>query len=263
MSTPDTTTPVPTSRDPRTDTPHLQHVQEHLARLRDGVATLARPEDVFLGPEEADHFWEVIGLRLRGHPTVVLGAVRFQRHEYPGTPYARESLAAYLTSPPAPMASSFGAANAGEITAYLPRWHESIPGFLARLRDGPDHAPVFLDRDVVDAAFDLRMTNPSGMEAVKRRAGPMDPYLVRTTGGHVLRGRSHGTGPNPGHDARFVAITACEQLTPKGRTRLPSVMLNREFIAMAVALTDEKTRLAAPNWTPFLPVTASKRHLLM
>lgn len=263
MSTSDTTTPVPTNRDPRTDTPHLQHVREHLARLRDGVSSVVRPEEVFLGQEETDHFWEVVGLRLRGHPTVVLAAIRFQRHEYPGTPWARESLAAYLTAPPAPMASAASAARAGEISAYLPRWHESVPGFLARLRSGPDQSPVHLSRDVVEVAFDLRMANPSGMEVVKRKAGPMESYLFRTTGGHVLRGNSHGTGRNPGHDSRFVALTSCEQLTPKGRNQLPAVMLNRDFIAVAVSLADEKTRLAAPNWTPFLPVTASKRHLLV
>ena len=263
MPTSDASKPVPRERDPRTDTPHLNHVKEHLARLKRGVASVARPEEVFLGPEDGDHFWEVVGLRLRGHPTVVLAAVRFQRHDYPGTEHARESLAAYMGSPPAPHASARGAAAAGQITAYLPRWHESVPGFLARLREGPDTAPVHLDPGVVDVAFDLRMTNPSGMESVKRRAGPMALHLLRTTSGHVLRGRTHGTGSNPGHEGRFVALTSCEQITAKGRTPLPAVMLRRDFVAVSVRLEDETTRLAAPNWTPFLPVTASRRHLLL
>lgn len=258
MSTHDST-PPPSGGRQETESPHVAHVKAHLKRLTGGLSALPGAETLYLGHEDQDHFWELLGFRVTGHPAVMLGAARFQRHDCPGVEHSRESLAAYLTAPPAPMGSPFGPARAGEISLYLPRWHERIPGFLERLRGGPDHAPVHLHPALIQVAFDFRMANPSGMETAKRRAGPMSPFLFRTTAGHVLRGDSHGPGPRGG----FVAITGCEQLGSTGRRALGAVMLNSIFIALAVPLEDEKTRLAASNWTPFLPATASRRHLLV
>ncbi|MGD2067813.1 MAG: hypothetical protein PVI57_03945 [Gemmatimonadota bacterium] len=246
------------NRGRRAGNPHLEHVKEHLGRLASGVTSTRRPDEVYLGHDEGSHFWELVGLRMAGHPTVVLAAFRFHRQDHPGADDARESLAAYLSSPPPPLSSPFGAAMPGEISAYLPRWHEAIPAFLARLRAGPDYAPVHFVPRLVQMAFDFRPTNPSAMEAAKRRAGPMSPFLFRTTRGHVLRGWSRGPDARGG----FIAVTRCEQLTPAGPKPVGSLMLNPEFIALSVPLNDEKTRLAAPNWMPFLPATASKRYLL-
>lgn len=257
-----TSSPRPGRGPRKTDAPHLDHVKDHLRRLAEGLSAVSAPEQIFVGRDDGPHFQEVVGLRLEGHPTMVLAALRFQRHDLPGTEYARESLNAYLSSPPAPTSSPYEGARQGEISAYLPRWHVSIPAFLEQLRDGPDYAPVHFSPDLIQVAFDLRMSNPSGMESVKQRAGAMTPHLFRTRGGHVLRGNSHGRRQSLGSGHRFIAVTECEQLTPGGRIRLPSVMLHRDFVAMAVPLADEKTRLAAPNWTPFLPVTATGRHLL-
>ncbi|HEX9885223.1 MAG TPA: hypothetical protein VGA70_01990 [Longimicrobiales bacterium] len=247
-----------TSPADRADPPHVRHVREHMDRIRSGM-TVADPERVFLGPCDADHLWELVGLRIRGHPTVVLAMLRFQRHELPGLEHARESLVAYLTSPPAPVATGGRGARAGEISAYVPRWHESAPGFLARMRDSLEHTPIHLSPDVVEVAFDLRMANPSGLESVKRSSAPMLPHLLRTTAGHVLRGLSHGPDPH----SRFMAVTSVEQITPRGRRSLPAVMLHNSFVSLTVPLDDEKTRMAAPNWTPFLPATAANRHLLV
>ena len=242
--------------------PHVRHVREHLARIEAGTLAVPNPDDIYLGPDREGYFHEAIGLRLLGNPVVVIGAFRFRHLHLPGEEHARESLTAYFSSPPAPNASGYAGAGAGEVTALLPRWHETIPTFLSRLRAGADYTPVHFSARLVQVAFDFRLKNPSVLEAEKQRAGPMVPHLFRTVEGHVLRGNSHGRARKVGDD-HFVAVTECEQLTPKGAIPLPSVMLHREFVAMSMPLFDESTRLAAPHWTPFLPQTGSRRHLLL
>ena len=63
--------------------PHVTHVLEHLERLSSGISITLDEQTVFLGAEEPTHFWELVGLRLRGVPNVVLAALRFQRHDLP------------------------------------------------------------------------------------------------------------------------------------------------------------------------------------
>jgi hypothetical protein len=77
----------------------------------------------------------------------------------------------------------------------------------------------------------------------------------------VIRGRSVGLGS--GHGPRFIAVTEAEQLTAHGAQPLPTVILNRSFIALAVQVDDEETRLAAPNWLPFFAAAGTERHLLL
>ncbi len=77
--------------------PHFEHVAEHLARVRDGYQFIPDPDQVYLGRQEKDHFWELVGLRLQGCPVVVLAALRFERLDRKGVADSRESLAAYLS----------------------------------------------------------------------------------------------------------------------------------------------------------------------
>lgn len=242
--------------------PHVLHVKEHLRRIEDGTLAVPNPEDIFLGAVTESDFQEVVGLRMEGNPMVILGAFRFRRHEFPGEEHGRESLTAFFSSPPSTSGVGYPGAASGEVSALLPRWHERVPVFLGRLRAGAHYVPVHFPTELVQVAFDFRMRNPSGLEAERRRKGPMVPHLFRTRAGHILRGNSHGRERKRGDD-HFIAVTECEQLTPAGSVPLPSIMLNRAFVAMSVPLTDERTRLAAPNWTPFLDRTGSRRHLLL
>ncbi len=242
--------------------PHVAHVREHLRRLEDGTLAVPNPEEIFLGEVGEGLFQEVVGMRMEGNPMVILGAFRFRRHEFPGEEHGRESLTAYFSSPPTTPGVAYPGAVAGEVSALLPRWHERIPVFLGRLRAGAHYVPVHFPTDLIQVAFDFRVRNPSALETERRRKGPMIPHLFRTRAGHILRGNSHGRQRKRGDD-HFIAVTECEQLTPDGPVRLPSIMLNRAFVAMSVPLTDERTRLAAPNWTPFLHRTGTRRHLLL
>lgn len=240
--------------------PHVQHVHEHLRRLEEGLVAVPDPRKIYLGSSDEHQLREVVGFRMLGNPRLVLAALTFRRLHLPGEEYARESLGTYLSSPPGPSPTDPGSGSRGEVSAILPRWHEAIPTFLGRLRTGPPYAPVHFRPSQVQVAFDFRLKNPWALETERVRAGPLVPHLFRTTAGHILRGRSHGAGSGRGGD--FIAVTGCEQLTPAGTVRLPALMIHRDFVAMSVPLADERTRLAAPNWTPFLPETGTKRHIL-
>ena len=82
--------------------PHFAHVREHLERVRDGYSFIPNPESIYLGRQEENHFWELVGLRLQGCPVIVLAAMRFERFERKGVRDSRESLASYLTTNPDP-----------------------------------------------------------------------------------------------------------------------------------------------------------------
>ncbi len=238
--------------------PHFLHVREHLERVRDGYSYIPDPESVYLGKVEADHFWELVGLRLQGCPIVVLAALRFERAERAGIPDARESLAAYLSATPDPEAG-----DKGRLTALLPHKDQDIPSFLSGLRGGREYTPVSIDRLRVEVAFDFRADNPSAVRDLKEAASPLRKHYYRTVSGHVFRGESHVidpsfTSPLP----RFLAVRSPEQILPKGIIRLPTVFVAHRFTALQVDVTEESARLAVRNWIPFLSGTASREGLI-
>lgn len=238
---------------------HLRHIYQHFKRLRQGYATVPEPKSVYLGGSEGQHFWELIGMRLSGHPAPVLGLVRFQRHDLPGVPFAREPLSTYLSTP-----TSEGRRHrpAAMLDVVLPRANQDIPGFLRNHRSGNTPPPVRLDPSIVDLAFDFRMGNPFAIEASRLCAEPLKKRLFRTARGHVLTGLSHDPA-DPHLTDMFIAVKNPVQHSRKGRTPLPYVALNRAFVAVSAEVEDEKTRLAAVHWVPFAPSSGVTRHLLL
>ena len=239
--------------------PHFLHVREHLERVRDGYSFIPDPESIYLGRVEADHFWELVGLRLQGCPVVVLAALRFRRVDRPGVPDARESLASYLSTNPDPEAG-----DDGSITALLPHKDQEISAFLSGLRQGRQFQPVRIDRLRVEVAFDFRADNPSAIRDLREAATPLRKHYFRTVSGHVARGESHQVeGPLVGtHHARFLAVRSPEQLLPQGVIRLPTLFVAHRFIGLQVDVTEEASRLAVRNWVPFLSGTASREGLI-
>jgi hypothetical protein len=238
---------------------HLRHVVEHIERVRSGHTITPNPGAVYLGGEDGDHFWELVGLRLTGVPTVVLAAMRFRRHDLPGIDHARESLASYLSSPPSPRHTD----EPGTIPVLLPSAREKIPTFLAGLRAGRVVPPVQIDPAHIQVAFDFRMHNPWAVEAFKRLAGPLRSVTFRTLDGHLVKGRSRTIHPTSGSLDPFVAVQAPVQLMGAGVLPLPTLIFNRSYVGMAVDTTEEAPRLAARNWLPFLPASASQESLLL
>jgi hypothetical protein len=236
--------------------PHFEHVREHLERVRDGYAYIPDPEAVYLGRQEKDHFWELVGLRLEGCPVVVLAAVRFERLSRKGIPDSRESLATYLSTP------ASGTEDGRRLTALLPHQDQKIPQFLAGLRAGRELTPVSIDRVRVEVAFDFRADNPSAVKDLRDAASPLRSHYYRTARGHVLRGESHELRPVEGSEHRFTAVRSPEQLLPQGVLHLPTLFMAHRFIGLQVDVSDEAARLAVRNWVPFLPGVASSEGLI-
>lgn len=236
--------------------PHFEHVREHLERVRDGYAYIPDPEQVYLGRQEKDHFWELVGLRLQGCPVVVLAALRFNRLERKGVLDSRESLATYLSTPMP------GSGDERRLTALLPHKDQKIPHFLNGLRAGREFAPVSIDRVRVEVAFDFRADNPSALKDLRERASPLRSHYYRTSKGHVLRGESHELVPVEGSEHRFIAVRSAEQLLPEGVLPLPTIFVAHRFVALQVDVSDEAARLAVRNWVPFLPSVASSEGLI-
>ena len=242
---------------------HVSHIKAHLERVREGHSIVNEPEKVYLGHTEGESFWEVLGLRLAGHPLPILAAFPFRRQHIPGIGHARESVAAYLSFPPATVRANVPQPRLGVLSAFLPRIHETIPEFLKGLRAGRTQAPTQIDPDQIEAAFDLRMHNPSALGTLQETAGPLHQYMFRTARGHVLTGLSHGLGQSGPREQRFVALCQAEQHASCGKVALGTVILHNRFLSLATDISDSPARMAAANWAPFIPHSASAKNLLL
>ena len=238
---------------------HTDHVHEHLDRVRYGHLVDPAPESVFLGAEDGDHFWELVGMRIAGCPMVVLALLRFRRLDLPTIPHARESLASYLSGIPGPRSVD----EAGALTAILPPHDQGIPYFLKRLRSGLPARPVTLDPARIQVAFDFRLQNPTLVPQCRDGAPPLVDHAYRTVEGHLLRGRSHEIPATTPHDEdRFVAISSAEQVVPSGMFPFPTLVLNRGFIALRARAATPEEAAAVRNWVPFMPNAASTQSIL-
>ncbi len=238
---------------------HIDHIHAHLERVRYGHLVDPPAESVYLGTEEADHFWELVGLRFSGCPMVVLAFLRFQRLDVPGIAYARESLAGYLSTLPSPRSVD----EAGALSAILPPCDQSISFFLRRLRAGLRQSPVNLDPARIEVAFDFRLQNPIFMPIFRDSARPLVDHYYRTVDGHVIRGRSHevpAAAPEEMH--RFVSISSPEQVTPSGVYPLPTLFVNRRYLALRAEVRTRDEMVAVMKWVPFLPASASPEGIL-
>ena len=242
---------------------HLAHARQHLERLSQGVTALGDPQRVYLGHEHGDFFWELIGFRLVGHPSLIFGAVPFRRTDLPGIEYGRESLASYLSAPPAAGWGDRMMAPPGAIPVILPRAHDTIPSFLKGLRGGRSTQSVSVDPARIEVAFDLRLHSPAAVASLQRRAGPLRAHLIRTVEGHVIKGRSHDPSDGPGQPRPFVAMCDAEQLAPRARYRLPNLALHRSFLGVSADVGARDRQLTSVHWVPFLESSANGRHLLL
>jgi hypothetical protein len=239
--------------------PHIEHVRAHLERVRYGHLVDPSPATLYLGAEEEEFFWELIGLRVTGCPTVVLALMRFQRLGLPGIPNSRESLSSHLSTLPAPRFTE----EIGALSVILPPFDQSIPLFLKRLRAGLRVSSVSLDPARVELAFDFRLQNPTLVSDLRDGAQPLRDHYYRTIDGHVLRGRSHEIPASaPADPHQFVAVSSPEQLTKHGILPLPTLFLNRSYLALRAQAGTAEEAAALKNWVPFTVHAANAQSLL-
>ncbi|MEZ4415302.1 MAG: hypothetical protein R3E10_06075 [Gemmatimonadota bacterium] len=245
----------------RANPPHLEHIREHLQRVETGHLTVTDPEAVYLGHRDGDLFWEVIGLRLAGHPSPILGAVPFRMHDFPGVVHSREPLASFLSAPAVKgRGGRPSLAPPGWIPILLPRARETIPGFLKALRAGRVPKPVLIDPSTIELAFDFRLENPFGLASLRR---PLLRHLIRTERGHLITGYCHDPLEGGTQTPAFLPIKDPVQHTVQGSRRLLGLTLRRSFITLMVDISDDETRMAAAHWVPFSPASATPHHLLL
>ena len=239
--------------------PHFDHVQAHLDRIRYGHLVDSSPDSLYLGAQEGESFWELVGLRVTGCPVVVLALLRFQHLGLPGVPNSRESLSSYLSNLPAPQAAD----EIGALSVILPPRDQGIPLFLKRLRAGIRVGLVTLDPARVELAFDFRLQNPTLVADLRDEAQPLRDHYYRTVDGHLFRGRSHEIPATvTGDHHRFVAISSPEQLTPQGTYPLPTLFVNRTYLALRARARTVEELAALKNWVPFLTDAANPGSLL-
>lgn len=241
-----------------------EHVERYLKLARQRRHVIDRPvqtpEDLYLVDADDDTVFEIVGLRLRGHPLAVLGAVRFPRHVNASVTYGRAALSAFFSTPPAPTATTEAMPPHGAIELFLPRMRETIPEMVERLRrDRPPHG-VHVDVSLIDLAFDLRFVNPSAIPLNVKVEEPQR-RLFRTTRGHLLSGISVGFYRTVQKGLQFVTLTDAFQHRPGNEHLLPTLALNRRILVME-ARAGRESSLDATDTLTFHPSTANPKHIL-
>jgi len=239
---------------------HVDHIRQHLKRVEAGHVAVPDPGAIYLGHREHGRFWEVIGLRLNGHPAPILGAVPFREHDLPGVQNSREPLSSFLSLTQGSRRAGPTGGPSGWIPVLLPRVREPIPAFLQQLRAGNVPKPVLVDPATVEFAFDFRFGNPFAMAKLRK---PLLRHLIRTARGHLISGYCHDPMDGGVNSEEFISIKDPIQHTAQGSRRLIPLAIRKSFINLMVDISDDGTRMAAAHWVPFSPATATSQHILL
>lgn len=248
--------------------PHMKPVVgllKEVRRRRDDLDRTPTPLGSFLVLEEEDAFWELLALRLKGYPSILVGAARFQRQLSPkGVRHARRPLAMYLSMPPKELGVAKAARPANLLELLLPEVDEEIPAFQTRIGSGGRGRTLFIDVETIEIAFDFRFENPSVEREQGVYQGTPEMHLFRTLEGHVLSGTTHGLHRRLHLGGSFLTIQQPLQHTPNGIQLLPSALvLHRSFVAIDGEVGEGET---LSDWTsrvaPFQASSAVARHVL-
>ena len=236
---------------------YLLAVEEH-RRLGSEPVT---PESLYFVDGVAEALREVVGFRMRGHTRALMGALILPRHHRSAVPNGRPSLASFLSKPPRSIGYAVDPTPPGHITAFMPHLTEAIPEFMDRLRTEGGSA-INVDANVIDIAFDLRLSNPSEIRQHSHGCARAGRSVFRTIAGHVVSGISVGLQQTLHKEDRFIALAAAVQHRPSGDTPLPALAVNRSILALQSPLRDGELGEAVRSTLAFHPDTASDEHLL-
>ena len=238
---------------------YIRAVEEH---RRTGTGSKpVTPESLYFVDGEQDALREVVGFRMRGHGSALMGAFILPRHHRSVVPNGRPSLASFLSRPPRRIGYAMDPPAPGLITAFMPDVTESIPSFMERLRRDRG-SPINVDAAVIDIAFDLRLSNPSEIREHSHASARAERSVFRTIGGHVISGVSVGLQQTLHKDDRFIALAAAVQHRPSGDIPLPTLAVNRSILALQSPLSDGDLDDAVRSTLAFHPDTASDENIL-
>jgi hypothetical protein len=251
---------------PANHLPHLLLLLHAIEKLRDAPtgfeARPSTPHGVFLARDEREHFWELIGCRVKGHPALLFGAIRFRRQ--PGgtaAAFPRQSLVSYLSAPVREVALDRTPRPPHLIELLVPDAAETVQHFLLRARRDGACRTLFLDRRDIELAFDFRLANPSRIRPAAEDPQPDGLHMFRTSSGHVLSATPHHLSAKLHRSDDFVALTGVTQHAAAVDRPLPTLVLHRAFLTMAAPADDD------PAWwlehsLPFQAALANPKHIL-
>lgn len=250
---------------PTNHLPHLRMLLHAVERLRSDPRlppSFTMPERIFLARSEPEHFWELVALRLQGHPSLIFAAVRFRRQSKERGDWARQSLVSYLSSPAREIGVAETPLPPNLIELMIPETGESILAFLERAREGGSCRRILVDREVVELALDLRLDNPSRHRPTGGEIlGSDSLHLFRTVEGHILSAYPHRLNRKLMRSEDFLALLRATQHTATTDRPLPTLVVNRSFLTMVARVEGELAGWMAHS-VPFLGDLANPKHLL-
>ena len=247
---------------PANHLPHLLLLLHAVERLREApvAAPPPVPISVYLARDEGEAFWELIACRVRGHPSLLFGAVRFRRQGPEGS-FCRQSLVSYLSAPVREVSLDRTPRPPHLIELLLPDTRETVLHFLERARRGEPCRSLLLDRREVELALDFRLENPSKTRPANVEPEAAERHLVRTVGGHILSAYPHHLPAKLHRADDFVALTRPTQHTATADRPLPTLVVHRGSISMAARVDDGIERWLE-HTAPFQVGLANPKHLL-
>lgn len=224
--------------------PHLLFFLQRVERLRRGThelpGRLQTPRELFLVREEENHFWELVGLVIRGLPSLLLGALRFRRQTSIREDLSRQSLVSYLSRPARDVGIHRSPQPPGLIEAMLLDCQKSVARWLEECRSGQEQPMATIDPADILFAFDFRLQNPSRSRSEEvPEAGSRS--LLRTSTGHVLTGKTHRLAQKLHTDTPFIALTQGTQHTAIRDYPLPTLTIHRRFVPVAASIMEDAT----------------------
>jgi len=254
--------PLPDSSplDPTVDVGEGQRLS-YLKRLLESTQEPSGPgEFLYLARSATEgFFWELVGFRVAGLPRALVGAVRFQAQSRDRSSFARRPLGHFLSSPPQSKSLDRASYPADLIEVRVPRQGESLPDLLGCLKRDEPAGTLFLDAEIIDAAFDFRAQNPS-LERPRLAGGSGQRLVVRSREGHVLSGVATNLSARLRSEHQFVVLTGVRQWLPEGQLRLPTVVLHRRALTMLTEIQDGEEDAPLPH--PFDRRLANPAHIL-
>ncbi len=239
---------------------HLEFLRRRLRETAAGWAGRDLDDSELIADSTDGHFWELVGLRVSGHESLLLGALSFRR-QTAGPGYSRQSLPSYLATD-CPIGDRNSAGLSTLVRVELPTARESVSEFLGDLKGKQRRHRVLVDKELIQVMFDLRAQNPSTEKVIGRAKAVRGTVVLRTRDGHVVSGILLDLEAKLRRDPSFLAITMAVQHTVHGNVPLPTLFVQRRYISMLSSLEGRPLEEKL-SCVPFQPKNANPLYLVV